>query len=97
MNRDETLGLLQEHKAVLAQRFGVSTLALFGSVARDQAKDNSDVDILVSFDGPTHWRRFFDAQFYLEDLLGRQVDLATDKDLRPEIRPYVDKEAINVW
>ena len=97
MNRDEILGLLQEHKAILAQRFGVSTLTLFGSVARDQAKDNSDVDILVSFDGPTHWRRFFDAQFYLEDLLGRQVDLATDKDLRPEIRPYVDKEAINVW
>ena len=97
MNRDAILGLLQEHKATLAQRFGVSTLTLFGSVARDQAKDNSDVDILVSFDGPTHWRRFFDAQFYLEDLLGRQVDLATDKDLRPEIRPYVDEEAINVW
>ena len=55
------------------------------------------MDILVSFDGPTHWRRFFGAQFYLEDLLGRQVDLAADKDLRPEIRPYVDKEAINVW
>ena len=85
MNRDEILGLLQEHKATLAQRFGVSTLT-FGSVARDQVKDNSDVDILVSFDGPTHWRRFFGAQFYLEDLLGRQVDLATDKDLRPEIR-----------
>ena len=52
MNRDEILGLLQEHKATLAQRFGVSTLTLFGSVARDQVKDNSDVDILVSFDGP---------------------------------------------
>ena len=97
MNRDEILGLLQEHKATLAQRFGVNTLTLFGSVARDQAKDNSDVDILVSLDGPTHWQRFFGAQFYLEDLLGRQVDLAADKDLRPEIRPYVDKEAINVW
>ena len=97
MNRDEIVGLLQEHKATVTQRFGVSTLTLFGSVARDQAKDNSDVDILVSFDGPTHWRRFFGAQFYLEDLLERQVDLATDKNLRPETRPYVDKEAINVW
>ena len=96
-NRDAILDLLREHKATLAQRFGVSTLALFGSFARNQATDNSDFNILASFDGPTHWRRFFGAQFYLEDLLGRQVDLATEKDLRPEIRPYVDKEAINVW
>ena len=47
MNRDEVLDLLREHKATLAQRFGVAELTLFGSIARDQAKDNSDVDILV--------------------------------------------------
>ena len=50
MNRDEVLDVLREHKATLAQRFGVSELALFGSFARDQATDDSDVDILVRFD-----------------------------------------------
>lgn len=96
MNRDEVLDVLRAHKLTLAQRFGVSDLTLFGSFARDQAKDDSDIDILVSFDGPTHWRRYFGAQFYLEDLLGRQVDLATAKELRPELLPYVEKEAIHV-
>ncbi len=97
MNRNEVLVTLRAHKEILSQHYGVNELTLFGSVARDQARDESDVDILVDFDGPVHWQRYFDAQFYLEDLLGRQVDLATDKDLRPEVRPYVDKEAINVW
>ena len=63
------MGMLRAHKSALAQRFGVNELTLFGSVPHDQAKDDSDVDILVSFDGPTHWRRYFGAQFYLEDLL----------------------------
>ena len=52
MNRDEVLDVLREHKATLAQRFGVSELALFGSFARDQATDDSDVDVLVRFDVP---------------------------------------------
>ncbi len=97
MNRNEVLVTLRAHKEILTQLYGVNELTLFGSVARDQARDESDVDILVDFDGPVHWQRYFGAQFYLEDLLGRQVDLATDKDLRPEVRPYVEKEAINVW
>ena len=50
MTRDEVLDVLRTHKAALAQRFGVTELALFGSFARDQASDKSDVDILVRFD-----------------------------------------------
>ena len=95
-NRDQVLALLRAHKATLAQRFGVAELALFGSFARDQATHDSDLDILVSFDGTTDWRRYFGAQFYLEDLLGRPVDLVTDKALRAELRPYVEREAIRV-
>ena len=50
MNRDEVLNVLRAHKPILSQRFGVTELALFGSFARDQATDTSDVDILVQFD-----------------------------------------------
>ena len=51
-SRHETLALLRTHKPVLTERFGVVGLALFGSVARDQATKSSDVDILVRFNGP---------------------------------------------
>ena len=96
MNRDEVLGLLREHKETLAQRFGVVELALFGSVARDRAEEESDVDILVRFDGPATSKRYFGVQFYIEDLLGRPVDLVTAKALRKELRPFVEREAIDV-
>ena len=96
MNRDNVLNMLRANKATLAQRFGVTELALFGSFARDQATDDSDVDILVRFDVPPNWQRYFGAQGYLEDLLGRPVDLATNQDLRVEIRPYVEREVIDV-
>ena len=95
-NRDQVLALLRAHKATLAQRFGVAELALFGSFARDQATDDSDLDILVSFHGTADWQRYFGAQFYLEDLLGRPVDLVTDKALRAELRPFVEREAVHV-
>ena len=96
MSRDQTLSLLRAHKATLIQRFGVIELALFGSAARDEATDGSDVDILVRFEGQADWRRYFGTQFYLEDLLGRPVDLVTDTALRHELRPHVEKESIHV-
>ena len=71
-------------------------LALFGSFARDQATEGSDVDILVRFEGPATSRSYFGVQFHIEDMLGRRVDLVTDKALRSEIRPYVEREAVDV-
>jgi len=96
MNRATVLNQLRAHKAAMAQRFGVVDLALFGSFARDQATDISDVDILVQFDGPATSRGYFGTQFYIEDLLGRPVDLATRQELRAEIRPYVEEDLIDV-
>lgn len=96
MEKHEVIKLLDTHKSELARRFGVTGLALFGSTARDTAGMGSDVDILVSFDGPASSRRYFGVQFYLEDLLDCPVDLVTDKALRPELRPYVEKDAIHV-
>lgn len=96
MNRVELLKRLREHKTTLVQNFGVTELSLFGSFARDQAADDSDVDILVQFNGPATSKQYFGVQFYIEDLLSRQVDLVTNKALRAEIRPYVERDIINV-
>lgn len=96
MKREQTLKLLAQSKPELQTRFGVTRLALFGSTARDTAGSDSDVDILVDFDGPATSKRYFGVQFFLEDLLGSPVDLVTEKALRPELRPYIEKEQVNV-
>ena len=96
MNREEVLDILRTHKPTLVERFGVTEIALFGSFARDEATDGSDVDILVRYDGPATSRSYFGVQFYLEDVLDRKVDLVTHKALRSEFRPYVEREAIDV-
>ncbi len=96
MDRDEVLEKLRSHKPTLVERFGVIELALFGSFARGQATDRSDVDILVRFEGPATSNSYFGVQFYIEDLLGRPVDLVTDKALRVELRPFVERDALGV-
>jgi predicted nucleotidyltransferase len=96
MTRQQALELLATQKSLLRQRFGVTRMALFGSTARNTAHADSDIDILISFDGPATSNRYFGVQFLLEDLLGARVDLVTDKALRPELKPYIDAEAIHV-
>jgi predicted nucleotidyltransferase len=77
------------------KRYGVKSLALFGSAARDRLHKRSDVDILVQFEQPT-WENFIGLKFYLQDLLGREVDLVTPKGLKPAIRASVEKDLVNV-
>lgn len=96
MHRSHAIELLTQSKPILTARYGVTDLALFGSTARDNARIDSDVDILVSFDGPASSERYFGVQFYLEDLFGCAIDLVTDKALRAELRPFVEKEAVQV-
>jgi len=96
MSRAQVLEQLALSKPTLVARFGVTKLALFGSTVRDAARVDSDIDILVSFDGPATSERYFGVQFFLEDLLGRPVDLVTDRALRPELRPFIEKEAVHV-
>ena len=96
MKRSTALELLARSKPALATRYGVTQLALFGSTARDSADAGSDIDILVAFDGPATSERYFGVQFYLEDLLGCSIDLVTEKALRAELRPFIEKEAVHV-
>ena len=95
MNRAQALQVLTSAKPELVRCFGVVRLALFGSTARDEARPGSDVDIVVSFDGPATSRRYFGVQFYLEDAMGCSVDLVTEKALRPELRPFIEQEAVH--
>ncbi len=95
MRRDDVIRLLTEHKQELLQ-FGVKSLALFGSVARDEGHLASDVDILVDLGERATFDQFMDLKFYLEHLLGCRVDLVTRKALKPRLRPYVEKEALYV-
>ena len=96
MDRTHIITTLTAHKPVLAQRFGVLKLALFGSVARGTARTDSDVDVLVDFGVAATPEAYFGVQFYLEDLLGCPVDLVTERALRPQIRPYVERDAIPI-
>lgn len=96
MNLDSAMQLLSSHKAELQSRFGVRDLAVFGSVARNEARDDSDVDVLVDFNGPPTFNGYFDLLFFLEGLFGRKVDLVTQDAVRPRLRPYIEKDAVHV-
>ena len=95
MKKDKILSIFSEHKNELV-RFDVRVLYLFGSFARDEGGPDSDIDILVGFNGPSTLDHYFDLKFYLEELLERKVDLVTEKGLRLEIKPYVERECIRV-
>lgn len=96
MTKQQALETLIKLKPELVKQFGITRLALFGSTVGDEAKPQSDIDIIVSFDGPATSARYFGVQFYLEDALGTPVDLVTEKAIRPELRSFIEQEAINV-
>lgn len=94
MLKDNLLDILQKNQKEL-HVFGVKSLALFGSVVRDEARDDSDVDILVEFARPVGLLAFLRLKRYLEDILERPVDLVTSKALRPQWRERIIREAIH--
>jgi predicted nucleotidyltransferase len=96
MRRDDALSLLRNHSADVVRRFGVKALSLFGSVARDEARPGSDVDVLVEFKGPTTFDAHMGLMEYLEDLLGCRVDVVTTGGLKPRLRARIEGELIRV-
>jgi predicted nucleotidyltransferase len=93
MERDQILELLKSHKRQL-KKYGIASLFIFGSVARDQGRENSDVDILVDFEKPVGLFEYARLKMYLEEILGREVDLVTPEALRKELREDILREAI---
>ena len=96
MNREQILALLAERQPELAARFAVKRLGLFGSAARDELREESDIDLLVEFEGPATFDGYFGLKDHLEALLGRPVDLVTERGLKPRARRYVEKDLVGV-
>ena len=96
LSRKDVLDLLREHKPIMKERFGVSEISLYGSFARDEGTEESDIDVVVKFGVKPTFRSYFGAQIYLEDVFGRSVDLARIHELRKEIHPNVKRDLINV-
>jgi predicted nucleotidyltransferase len=95
--RDAVLALLRTHRARFAERYGVRDLVLFGSVARGEATDTSDVDLVVEFDPEcVTLTSFLDFAEDLEALLGRRVDIVSLPKLPPRLRARVEAEALRV-
>ena len=91
MDVDDIVKQLKAQESTLA-KFKIKSLAMFGSVARGEAKSDSDIDFLVEFDGPSTFDRYMDLKLFLEDLFGRPVDLVTQKAVRSELKPYIERE-----
>ena len=96
MNQDVVIQILKQKNAEMEKNFGVKSLLLFGSLARNEATSASDVDLLVEFNRPVGYFGLFALQDYLEKLLGCRVDLGTPESLKPYIRERVMGELIHV-
>jgi len=87
------LEILRKHEKEIKERYGVKRIGLFGSHARGEQKETSDIDILVEFEKPTY-DNFIDLIFFLEEHTGKTVDLVTSKGLSPYLSSAVKKEVI---
>jgi len=96
MKQEVLIQTLKQKNAELTNKFGVKSLLLFGSVARNEATSASDVDLLVEFNRPTGYFGLFALQDYLEKLLGCPVDLGTPDSLKPYIKERIMGELIRV-
>ena len=96
LTRAEALRILRAHRAELSERFGVQEISLFGSTVRNEARPDSDVDILVAYDELPDWIAYFSVQPYLEELLGKSVDVCTSRELREEMKARIEAEAVRV-
>ena len=93
MIKDQIIHILKAHPKEL-KHFHVKAIYLFGSVARDEESPQSDVDILVAFEGQPTFDRYMELKFFLENLFERKVDLVTEAGLRPELRKSVNEDLI---
>lgn len=96
MKLDDVIARIQAHRAELLDGIGVEALHVFGSVARGDAKDDSDVDILVDMTGERTFDRYFTLKERLEALLGTKVDVVMRDALRPAWRRVIEEEAVRV-
>jgi len=98
MKREGIIRILREHREELRRKFAVRSLALFGSVACDEAQDASDVDLLVAFDRPVGLLHLIGTQQHIEDMLGvKKVDLVLRRCVYEELKEDILGEAVYVF
>jgi predicted nucleotidyltransferase len=96
MNRDEVLQILRTHQQEL-QNLGVISLELFGSVARNEAHANSDVDLLAELSESMSLFQFIKAKLFIQDLLKCEIDLGTKDALREHLRQPILEDVVYVF
>jgi predicted nucleotidyltransferase len=94
LQRDNVLAILRQHKADLCDRYGLISLGIFGSVARDEAREDSDLDVIVKLSKPNLFA-LVHLREELISLLGCQVDIVHESQtLRPFFRKVIERESI---
>jgi hypothetical protein len=93
---EQIRSVLSDQKEFLRNKYRVKEMSIFGSVVRREEGDISDIDILVDFSEPIGFFAFLELEEYLEQLLGRKVDLVSRKALKPRIGERILKEAVPV-
>jgi uncharacterized protein len=94
-NTDQIINILKSQKKDLEKRYPISELALFGSYARGDNNEHSDIDILVDFNGRIGIE-FISLAHELEDIFHTKVDLVSRKGIKPRYLPFVEKNLIHV-
>jgi uncharacterized protein len=94
ITRQQVIETLQAHHEQLRQ-FGVKKISLFGSIARESAEPQSDVDMVVEF-SETTYRRFVALKSFLESILGRRVDLLTPAAVEGRLKAEIEKDLVDV-
>jgi predicted nucleotidyltransferase len=92
--KKEILTLLKKQLPYLKENFKVKSIGLFGSYAREEQTETSDIDMLVEFEAPVGFIKFIELENYLSDKLGAKVDLVTPDALKPLIKPHIIAEAV---
>lgn len=96
LNKESLLALISSNKGAI-RKYGVKTLGLFGSFSRNKQNDQSDVDLLVDFEPEKEtYRNFIGLAYFMEELLGRKVEIVTRNGMSPYIGPKILKEVENV-
>jgi uncharacterized protein len=93
MRRDEALARLSEHRSEI-QAFGAKSLLLFGSVARDEARPDSDIDLLVELEPSVGLFEVVRLQNYLESILGQRIDLVLHDAIKKQLRDRIMKDVV---
>lgn len=93
---DQILTILKEKKSLLQKRYCLSELGVFGSYARGDFNEKSDIDILVDFNGRIDGFDYIRLAHELEDAFSQKVDVVSRKGIKPQYLPYVEKSLIHV-